>query len=961
MSIPNKFTIQNSFAIRAGAGSGKTYTLSRRTINAILGFDFFRESPEQPTFIEDYQANQTEVHEIVTITYTEAAALEMKERIFSLMKKVVEFESLNDEDGDKPSIHEAYSGLKTAQAEYVRERLGKALEKLQEARISTIHSYCLELLRSNSDLCQIDGQIAVVREDEQKNLIQDAYHKVLNDTALEPDLKILRESTSLFRADQFIHRYVTDSKFRERLGSFTPSDPRLKDELLAWLKVFHYQPSKAILDEAEAICKEFPDEEKLAAMVDFLESLKTFGSQPFKVFINGNFTQPKCLEEGQWEIIKQARKRGDAIAAVYAIDPDREAQFAQVLEAFKAIAEAVRQHYVTQLKAEEKTDFDAIIQSAKSIIDQTHQTCRYMMVDEFQDTNLMQWEIITQSLGSDGDLFVVGDEKQSIYSFQGAEIEVFKQALESDRFTGTVEMETNYRSDKQVLKFVNVLFEKLLKPIPLETTQDGKQLNRNFNALFQKLSHHKKAAEGSASFFLSLKKSDEDEGQDEFEALAWLIHQIKEGMLPKYANITDKMKAGEKAIGVLFDSKSKMYRLREALKHYAIPCKISAGENLYDSKEVSDLFHVMMALHIIHTKSNLDEMTKVQNYYLTGAMRSHILQIPEPDILLHLDNHTIPEPLQAWALKADQLGLAQLAHTILSDSCVHSVYAHLDEYEQREANLNAFLQMCVQFEQDQGNDLGAFLRQMESLVIFKAVEETEAYFISPAIDSVELCSIHSTKGLECPMVILADSSKPLSLPVVTESIKFNTLQEAGEEQPLSLAGMKMDGYEPLSRRVIKEIDKLKADAEKRRLLYVALTRAANHLVISGSVGITLKETKEKTEYVFTGGYSAHALSDGSYLHRMFEALGVKAKDLEEAEEFTQIAGWDFWLPRLDKLEESVPEPPKLPVTQHLFKELEFTTYTRFSATMDKGTIDSSDKAKKSAAIGTLTHKMLELH
>ena len=67
MSIPNKFTIQNSFAIRAGAGSGKTYTLSRRTINAILGFDFFRESPDQSTFIEDCQTNQAEVHKIVTI------------------------------------------------------------------------------------------------------------------------------------------------------------------------------------------------------------------------------------------------------------------------------------------------------------------------------------------------------------------------------------------------------------------------------------------------------------------------------------------------------------------------------------------------------------------------------------------------------------------------------------------------------------------------------------------------------------------------------------------------------------------------------------------------------------------------------------------------------------------------------------------------------------------------------
>lgn len=76
----NKFTIQKSFAINAGAGSGKTYTLSRRYINAILGFDFFREKGFEDIYFENLK--QATTKQIVTITYTEAAALEMKERIF---------------------------------------------------------------------------------------------------------------------------------------------------------------------------------------------------------------------------------------------------------------------------------------------------------------------------------------------------------------------------------------------------------------------------------------------------------------------------------------------------------------------------------------------------------------------------------------------------------------------------------------------------------------------------------------------------------------------------------------------------------------------------------------------------------------------------------------------------------------------------------------------------------------
>jgi len=88
----NKFTIQQSFAISAGAGSGKTYTLSRRYINAILGFDFFVEKEIQNNFFENREKNSADISEIITITYTEAAALEMKDRIFELIDKIIEFE-----------------------------------------------------------------------------------------------------------------------------------------------------------------------------------------------------------------------------------------------------------------------------------------------------------------------------------------------------------------------------------------------------------------------------------------------------------------------------------------------------------------------------------------------------------------------------------------------------------------------------------------------------------------------------------------------------------------------------------------------------------------------------------------------------------------------------------------------------------------------------------------------------
>ena len=102
----NKFTIQKSFAISAGAGSGKTYTLSRRYINALLGFDYFKEDYKtQASYFEALKP--AKVNQIVTIAYTEAAALEMKGRIFELVHKIINVKNEDPQNGDVKSIVEA--------------------------------------------------------------------------------------------------------------------------------------------------------------------------------------------------------------------------------------------------------------------------------------------------------------------------------------------------------------------------------------------------------------------------------------------------------------------------------------------------------------------------------------------------------------------------------------------------------------------------------------------------------------------------------------------------------------------------------------------------------------------------------------------------------------------------------------------------------------------------------------
>lgn len=141
----NKFTIQKSFAIDAGAGSGKTYTLSRRYINALLGFDYFREDYDtQESYFDNHKTKSAEVNQIVTLTYTEAAALEMKGRIFELISKIVN-PNLSSEDDDFDSIEKANSTLSLEEKTYINKTLQKAYQNSSDSKISTIHNFCLNL------------------------------------------------------------------------------------------------------------------------------------------------------------------------------------------------------------------------------------------------------------------------------------------------------------------------------------------------------------------------------------------------------------------------------------------------------------------------------------------------------------------------------------------------------------------------------------------------------------------------------------------------------------------------------------------------------------------------------------------------------------------------------------------------------------------------------------------------
>jgi ATP-dependent exoDNAse (exonuclease V) beta subunit len=944
MSIENKFTIQKSFVINAGAGSGKTYALSRRYINALLGFDFFIENDTQKQYYENLKP--ATVKEVVTLTYTEAAAIEMRERIFSLIKKVLNFNELNKNDADYNSIETSLKFLNDEQKNYVKNKLNIAIQEISDSNISTIHSYCLNIIKKNSDIARVDSGIELIKDNEKINLIENVIFDVFNNESNKDDVIELSKYVSLFKINKFINKYLNDSNFRDNFKEFSSQKEVLYKELLLDMATpqgvddsFNF-----VIDFLEKNSDKFEEKSlDVNTYIGFLKKYKenflnfelknwTDLSKDFDISFAFNrvpFTKLKEIKP----YIDNIKKLEDKDSFTM-IDLEKEKIFFKTIDILKNILEQIKNKYDDELIGIKKVDFDSIIYIASKIIEKVNTDFKYFMVDEFQDTNEVQFNIIKNSLNENTNFFVVGDSKQSIYSFQGAEIEVFNDSIKDNKlFTKIVDMDINFRSDGNILDYVNNIFSFLFTK-----DENIKLIKQNYEAKHQNLKISSKNKENSGSFdFLMTTDRDfegnlQDNEKPESRTIALFIKSIVDNNNSKYYHINKLINNQKKAIAVVFDSKAEMLYLKKELNKYGIEAKVSATENFYYTMEVNDIFNVLKAINIVsymkykNSKNEIINLNPTQKFYLVGAYRSNILRFKDKDIKKYIDNNEIPEKLNEYLDKSKELTLSKLIKFIYDDSKVLDVYAYFSDIEQRIANLNKFLNLSIEFETNDKNELGYFLNILEEAIYFNQVNEDEAFYKSSNVESIELCTIHSTKGLSYPMIILAKSEKELASQPSHDVIKHNKLTLANGEN-LVLLGYNIDKYTPISSRILSIFNKIKHMAEKKRLLYVALTRAEHDIVISGFL-------KDKTE-----------IKTNSYLYMLINSLNIEKNDLYEK-------NIGISLSNISVIE--VP-PQKIEQIDFELELLEFKSNIKVSATMNNTEVFDVKKTE----YGTLIHKILE--
>jgi len=925
----NKFTIQKSFAISAGAGSGKTYTLSRRYINALLGFDYFREDyKKQDSFFSLHVNRSAKVNQIVTITYTEAAALEMKGRIFELVAKIIN-PNLSSLDGDYQSIQDANSNITKEQQEYVQETLQQAYTDSSNSKISTIHAYCLDIIKSNADIARIDTKLDIIKDDEKQKELSSIIFDVLNCEDNKELVLDISKDISMFFINNLINKYVSNTKFRNDYDSFNSDsiDVATYKEL-----IYELYPLPNIDD---ALIELQDDAVRLKWFKEFYDNFVNFNACTWnEVDIN---SKAPSMGAKKFPIADSRKKEleSSTFLSVYTpIDMKKETLFFEKIEKIKDLLHQIKSKYDAKLHELNKIDFDTIITKTLEVISHVKTNFKYIMVDEFQDTNAVQFEIVKNSCNSDANLFVVGDSKQSIYSFQGAEIEVFNDATHDTTIFSSIEpMDKNHRSDGVVLDTVNKIFAPLLKQ-----DENLKRIKPNYEAQAQELFVFKKERKDKGSFkylitsqaYQTKEEKELEEPANELDTITQLVSEIYYAKRDDYKHISDLISKRDKAIAIVFDSSSKMLELKQKLRDKGITAKVSASDNFYYTKEVNDIFNVLKAIDILSREP--EKLSSSQKYYIVGAMRSNILRCDDNSIKEYLDTDTVSDRLAHYVEISKTMTLSQAVKYIYDDSNIMGVCAHFDDIEQRVANLYKFLTLCKEYEDSNESNLYKFLALIENAIYFSEAKEDEAFFKSENTKSIEICTIHSTKGLAYPLVLLGSSNKGLYSQITSDALKHNnfTLDDERKE----IVGFKINDYTPLSHRVLKEIDKLKHLAEKKRLLYVALTRAEHDVVIS----VQLKQTSK----------GLISLREDSYLHMICQSLDIDKDELYGQNESYCLALDDSSTP------ETVKE--KVEYIQHTLKPIVFESNSLISATADNKTKSSDNTA---ADLGTATHKIIE--
>ena len=838
--------------IVAGAGAGKTRTLVQRCVSFLLD-----------------EKNPGSLDEILMVTFTEAAAAEMRERI----REALEEKLL----GAPENFH-----------------LSKQLALLDSAHICTLHSFCFRLVRDNFYDLGLDPQINVLPDEQSKLLareVLDALMKEIYDgqTALAaPVQRLVSEQgrgwdQPIRELVKRVHAYSQtlpdpEGWFADQLARFEQSEPAqweqwFNEELIRWknwwLPVLHSQEKGNVVAERCAVVLARLDakssrtetapalSEILATDSQWPTGKKGKFKEPIKnLFEETEFLNSLCrFREGVDPLAQDWNWAKPQIVALLQLA----GQFSEKFGKAKRETAALDFHDLEQFTLELLWDRKAMKPTPAA--EGWQKQLRLIFVDEYQDINEAQ-DTILKALsrqGVAGNRFLVGDVKQSIYRFRLANPRIFldyERHWKKAPFSEVIPLSDNFRSHEAILNFVNPLFSALMKKeIGGVDYDDAAKLGFGNRSERSQLTVEADAAL-RVELHLRTTGNADDPSNSDLDALSTAEKEarlIGQRLIELKRQCSLIWKDGRQqpvqwsdVVILLRSPRNKTEAFAKEFARLGIPLTTTRS-GFYESLEVADVLHLLRLLDnplqdlpllaILRSPFvglSLDEFGEIRLAHRDGQFWTALLRWQELNAKIKADGKLFAKvdnflnQLARWRRLKKQTSLSQLVETILDETHYPDGLLAQTRGAQRHANVERLLELTRQFDSLQGQGLFRFIRFVES-------QEDADIDLEPAAvdagDAVRLMSIHQSKGLEFPVVVVADLAKSFNFADTKEKV---ILDEVFGVCPQVMPPGTRQTYPSLPYWLAQRRQKNETLGEEMRLLYVAATRAVDRLILSGS-------------------------------------------------------------------------------------------------------------------------------
>lgn len=817
---------ERAAVVSAGAGSGKTTVLSLRFVRLVL-------------------ERKAHADEILTLTFTRKAAAEMYERIYGLLSYAAEHD------------------------EYAAEELSSRFPK---ARISTLDSFWGEIARTDSLRYGIMRDFSLMEADDLQDIVRMVFDELSEDQSLDDAFVLLSSSYSEDEILGFLMRVASD--FADVITGFSSEGNMESYELYRKLVTQRYLPAfDSVLDELERLNESDPDSKLYESIKSFLYRYRN--NEIYIPDFSLNLLRRKCDKELASLIKNVYRPIREKVLGAFAIERSRDYADAvsRLLERFIRRVQTIKRTRSSITFHDAARMAKAILLSDRSVRDYYSSLFRYIMVDEFQDNNGEQRDLLYLlasgreapmgriPLPSEIDpqkLFFVGDDKQSIYYFRGADVSVFRSLRDDIKAMGGkyLTLSTNYRSEPGLIDHFSSVFSQVFAQS--RTDLEGEDILEEMTGVPYAPFEADYAPIGSRDASLGIvsrirmalvpRKDDlpEDTASAEDSEAYWVAGEIRkmtEGddyLIPDGKGGVRKPRFSD--IALLLQTTKSQLAFERVFRLSGIPYTVAESASVAIEGLAYDLYAFLTlviypddkAMYLALLRSPFARISDDGLMFLTDwsddenddftAFSDTPCFTNEEDEAAFRNLRKLYEDTRKMAGRKH---ITELLDTIYYRSGYHSYLVSdpsLAVYEEH----FSYLWAAAARADARGKSLQFFLDSIRPLIGSpeKLPDATVQHFES---DAVEIMSIHRSKGLQFPIVIVADATRGSG-----GQTERNNLASIQGDHPFIMIDPKSGDMANHPYTSFQNMAALRREkAEKKRVLYVALTRAACHLIVTG--------------------------------------------------------------------------------------------------------------------------------